>query len=120
MVATMPVSSQIYDLGLVTRIPLGEGRTFRVGHTAVAVFCTREGEVFATQASCSHKGAPLADGIVGSGKLLCPLHACEFDLTTGQPLLKACHPLKTYPVFLDEADHILLQVEAGQVPLGER
>lgn len=72
-----------YKLGLVSQIPAGEGRTFTVGGKDVAVFRTRNDEIFATQTRCPHKGGPLADGLVGNTHLMCPLHELRFDLTTG-------------------------------------
>ena len=76
-------SVTVYNLGSVSRLPLGEGRVFQVGNTAVVIFRARGGEVFATQSSCPHKGGPLADGLIGAGKVICPLHAHKFDLQTG-------------------------------------
>jgi nitrite reductase (NADH) small subunit len=89
-----------YDLGPAWSIPAGEGRVFRVGGTDVAVFRTRAGELFATQARCPHKGGPLADGIVGGGSVMCPLHAYRFDLASGGAVGHACGALTTYPVEL--------------------
>ncbi|MBI2954679.1 MAG: Rieske (2Fe-2S) protein [Chloroflexi bacterium] len=111
MVATLPLASRAYNLGQITRIPPGEGRTFQIGHDAVAVFQTRGGEVFATQAWCPHEAAPLAEGMIGAGKLVCPIHACRFDLATGQPERNGGRPLKTYPVCLDEMGDILLYLD---------
>jgi nitrite reductase (NADH) small subunit len=73
-----------YKLGLASQIPSGEGRTFHVDGAEVAVFRTRDDEIFATQTKCPHKGGPLADGLVGNKHLICPLHELRFDLTTGQ------------------------------------
>jgi nitrite reductase (NADH) small subunit len=73
-----------FDLGSVDQIPRGEGRNFLVGGRRVAVFRARDGHLYATQADCPHKGGPLADGLVGGGALICPLHERKFDLTTGQ------------------------------------
>jgi nitrite reductase (NADH) small subunit len=84
-------------LGPLGQIPVGEGRAFRVGDRTVAVFRTRSGAVFATQALCPHRAGPLADGLLGGTTLLCPLHAWKFDLVTGQPLLGSCG-LTTYPI----------------------
>lgn len=111
MVATTPTTSQLYDLGPIARIPLGEGRTFQIDQLAVAVFHTRGGEVYATEASCPHGVAPLADGIIGARKVVCPLHACKFDLTTGQPVGNGCKPLKTYPVYINQMGAILLHLD---------
>ncbi|MBV9709250.1 MAG: Rieske (2Fe-2S) protein, partial [Chloroflexi bacterium] len=95
-------STSVYNLGPVSSIPLGEGRSFLVDDLVVAVFHTRGGEVFATQSTCTHKGGPLADGLIGAGKLICPLHAYKFELATGQPLGHTCAALKTYPVSVSE------------------
>jgi nitrite reductase (NADH) small subunit len=55
-----------------------------VGGRRVAVFHARDGRLYATQADCPHRGGPLADGLVGGGVLICPLHERRFDLTTGE------------------------------------
>ncbi len=101
----------LYNLGPLTRLPLGEGRTFQIGDTAVAIFRTRGGEVFATQATCPHKNGPLADGIVGDSQVICPLHAYKFKLATGEPVGNTCAALKTYPVSFSENGDILLSID---------
>jgi nitrite reductase (NADH) small subunit len=91
-------------------IPAGEGRTFEVAGERIAVFNTRSGQVFAVEASCPHRGGPLADGLVGEGIVICPLHASKFNLATGDPLggpTGSCG-IKTYPVRLDEQQRIVL------------
>ena len=97
-----------YRLGPVEQIPVGEGRVFEVGATPVAVFRTRQGGVYATQAACPHREGPLADGIIGGGQVVCPLHAYKFDLATGKPVGNECGPLRTYPVSVSEGGEILL------------
>jgi nitrite reductase (NADH) small subunit len=85
-------------IGVVDLVPLGEGRTFDLGGERVAVFRTRDGQVFATQAECPHRGGPLADGIVGASSVICPLHARRFELATGACRTDECAPLVTYPI----------------------
>ena len=111
MSETMTPGKAVYNLGSLTRLPLGEGRTFRIGTDYVAVFRTREGKVFATQATCPHKNGPLADGIVGADQVICPLHAYKFQLTDGKALGNSCEALKTYPATLSENGDILLSVD---------
>jgi len=101
----------VVNLGPAVRIPVGEGRQFLVGLEMIAVFRTRAGGVFATQASCTHKNGPLADGLVGDRKIVCPLHAFAFDLNSGQPLGHACGPLTTYPVSLNSKGEILVEMD---------
>lgn len=101
----------MYNLGPVSNIPQGEGRTYRVADATIAVFRTRDGGLFATQALCPHKGGPLADGIIGACKVVCPLHSYKFDLATGEAVGNACESLKTYPVSLSAMGDILLGLE---------
>jgi len=99
-----------WNLGPVDRIALGEGRAYRAGDHEVAVFRTRTGGVFATQARCPHKQGPLADGILGSHQVICPLHAYTFDLHTGCAKNGACGGLRTYEVEVNSAGDVLLHV----------
>jgi len=96
-------------LGPITSIPEGEGRNFQVGATRIAVFRSRKGEVFATQAECPHRRGPLADGLLGDGMLICPLHSLKFDLSTGRAANGEC-ALRTYAARLSEAGQILIEL----------
>ncbi len=71
--------------------------------------------LFAVQAGCPHKGGPLADGLIGESTVICPLHAWKFDLATGEPAMGSCK-LKTYPVRLDDRQHIVLTVQLESIP----
>ena|SRR5437879_6418579 len=104
----MNTGQVLYNLGPLDRLPRGEGRTFLIENTPVAIFRTRQDEVFATQASCPHKGGPLADGIIGAGKVICPLHAYKFDLANGKAAENSCMALKTYTVSVSETGDLLL------------
>jgi nitrite reductase (NADH) small subunit len=88
------------DLGPLSQIPPGEGRVFETGSFRVAVFHDRDHNVFATQPDCPHLGGPLADGLLGSGILVCPLHDRAFDLKTGGGTNTDCR-LRVYPTRLD-------------------
>jgi nitrite reductase (NADH) small subunit len=71
------------NLGSIDAIPLGQGRCYVVGNREVAVFRQRDGTLFATQNRCPHRQGPLSEGLVGSGRVICPLHAHQFNLETG-------------------------------------
>lgn len=73
-----------HRLGPLAEIPVGEGRCYAVDGQQVAVFRLRSGEVHATQATCPHRGGPLADGQLDDRVVVCPLHAFAFVLTTGR------------------------------------
>ena len=108
--AAIPLDDRAhYDLGPIDRIPPGEGQTFVVDGREVAVFRARgTDELFATQARCPHRHGLLADGIVGDGKVICPLHAYRFDLASGSPLDNACESLRTYRTEVTTDGRVLL------------
>ena len=88
-------------IGRLSQIPQGEGRNFALdspaGPMRVAVFHTRSGQVFATQADCPHMGGPLADGLTDDAAVVCPLHDRTYDLRTGGGIGTQCR-ITTYPV----------------------
>ncbi len=71
------------NLGRASRIPEGQGRCYVVGPYEIAVFRQRDGRLLASENRCPHKGGPLAEGVLGGGRIICPLHAHQFDLGTG-------------------------------------
>ena len=103
-------------LGPLSQIPPGEGRTYEVRGQRLAVFHTRGGEVFATQAECPHRDGPLSDGLLGGTFLVCPLHGWKFDLRTGKALYGDCD-LTIFPVRLTpEEDLVLTLVPEREQP----
>jgi nitrite reductase/ring-hydroxylating ferredoxin subunit len=63
-------------------IPPGTGKPFRVAGRDVAVF-HEGGDFLATDDTCPHQGASLADGTVHRGIVICPWHGWAFDPRDG-------------------------------------
>jgi nitrite reductase (NADH) small subunit len=101
------------DLGSVERIPPGEGQNFLVEGREIAVFRSRGDVVHAVQARCPHRAGLLADGIVGDGRVICPLHGYKFELATGAPVGNGCAALRTFHVELTHDRRVLLWVPRG-------
>jgi NAD(P)H-dependent nitrite reductase small subunit len=97
------------SLGPVEAVPLGQGRTYEVDGRTIAVFRQRDEQLFATQQACPHRGGPLADGIIGDGKVICPLHARKFDLKTGASIEGDCCAIQTYPIRVEEGEIVLMR-----------
>jgi nitrite reductase (NADH) small subunit len=76
----------------------------------IAVFRARDGGVFGTQARCPHRDGHLADGVIGGGLVVCPLHAFRFEMVTGRPVGNDCPALKTYRVTINEEGEIVLSL----------
>jgi nitrite reductase (NADH) small subunit len=68
----------------LSALPERGARCVRVGGTAIAVFRTSTGEIFALRDQCPHRGGPLSQGIVHGTRVTCPLHEWVIDLRTGQ------------------------------------
>jgi nitrite reductase (NADH) small subunit len=73
----------VLNLGSVNAIPMGQGRCYVVGGEKLAVFRQRDGRIFASHNRCPHGNGPLAEGLLGSGRVICPMHGHSFCLETG-------------------------------------
>lgn len=83
-------------------LPPGSQRSFRCGDLEIAVFNV-DGELFAIDDLCTHAEASLADGYVQGKTVICPLHAAQFDLATGEALMPpAFEPVRCYAVNVSE------------------
>src|SRR5574337_876633 len=96
----------VVPLGPVDAIPPGQGLTYVVDGCAIAVYRQRDGQLFATQNACPHRGGPLADGIIGNGQVICPLHSRQFDLKTGASA-DGEYTVRTYPIRVEGGEIIL-------------
>ena len=66
-----------------------------------------DGEFYATENSCPHRGAPLSEGVLCGHVIECGLHGWEFDVRTGE-CLTLRETIKTYKLEVDEG---VLKVE---------
>lgn len=98
----------------VGEIPLGEGRSYPVNGTMVAVFHVAEGEYRAINDFCPHMGASLATGHWEDGAVTCPWHAWRFSTDDGKWLDNPSSPVCSTPYELKvEGDDILVDVPEG-------
>jgi nitrite reductase (NADH) small subunit len=86
-------------VGNVADIPDGERRILQVGDISVGVF-HHEGQWYAMQNSCLHRGGPVCTGTLEGNTLTCPWHGYQYDVTNGQLLLDRHAKLPTYRVEL--------------------
>jgi len=84
-----------------SEIELEDVRRFDYGCATYAIYRTRDG-YYASEGSCTHEKAHLADGLVLNDIIECPLHNGRFHIPTGKALSPpVCINLKTYPVRIE-------------------
>lgn len=88
----------------IGEIDEGKGKAFEIGEKRIAIFHI-DGQFHALDDACPHAGASLAEGYLENGKVGCPWHYAEFELTTG----RHCHSPATcgvtvYPVTLESGE----------------
>ncbi|MBI4621872.1 MAG: non-heme iron oxygenase ferredoxin subunit [Verrucomicrobia bacterium] len=94
----MPQRHVVTTLG---NLPPGSARAFTVATRKLAFFNV-DGRVFAIDDVCPHDGAPLSEGTLDGTTIICPWHAAEFDVTSGQVLCPpAVENVRSYPVFVN-------------------
>jgi len=92
---------QRHVLTSIEDVPPGRGKAFTVAGQQVALFNVG-GRFFAIDDTCTHDGASLAEGALGGTTVVCPWHAAEFDVTTGEVLSPpATESVRSYPVFVN-------------------
>ncbi len=107
----------LVNLGKVGDIPLGQGICYIVKGTEIAVFRSREKKLFAVENKCPHRQGPLSEGVIGSGKVICPLHGHKFDLTTGQGTEKG-ECVRTFEIW-EERGEIVLNIPGDLLNIKE-
>ena len=87
----------------IERSELEEGQPF-LGHAhgKQVILVLQGDDIFAANASCTHYGGPLDEGVVTDGQIRCPWHHASFDLSDGTPSAPAHEPLACFEV--EESD----------------
>ena len=74
------------DIVALEDVPRLGARVIKTDTMDIAVFRTRDDQVFALRDGCPHRGGPLSQGIVHGATVTCPLHNWKIDLASGEAL----------------------------------
>ena len=87
----------------------GQARLVDVKGKRIALFNV-DGQFFAVDNTCTHKGGPLAEGEISGHEVTCPWHGATFDVRTGEVVdLPAQRGIARYGVRVTGID---IEVEA--------
>lgn len=85
-------------------IPPGSGKlVIGAADKPMALF-NIDGEFFAINHICPHRGGPLADGRLEGSIVTCPWHGWTFDVRTGEPDHPGGHSVAAYAVKIEGSD----------------
>ena len=96
------------EIAALEDIPRLGARVVKTDTMDVAVFRTRDDQVFAVKDACPHRQGPLSQGIVSGTTVTCPLHNWKIDLASGEAKGPDQGCTRTYPI----------KVENGRIYLG--
>jgi nitrite reductase (NADH) small subunit/3-phenylpropionate/trans-cinnamate dioxygenase ferredoxin subunit len=92
---------QIVTVGRVEDVPQGRGATVELLNGVELALYNVNGQFYAIENFCPHKGAPLADGRLCGQAVECDWHGWRFDLTTGE-CLTGGGAVETYEVIIED------------------
>ena len=92
----------------VSEINEGEGKVVNINGKEIALFNV-EGNFYAIDHTCRHKGGPLGEGMLDGTIVTCPWHDWKYDVTTGVSIVNPQIKVDTYKVKVEE-DEVKVKV----------
>ena len=96
-----PRNESTVSAGAAADTPPGTTRTILLPSGREVALYNIDGEFFASENSCPHQGAPLAEGNLCGHVVECGLHGWQFDMRTGE-CLTVPERIVTYEVLVED------------------
>lgn len=74
--------AQFFKVASAGELAPGSAKQVEVNGKTIALF-NLDGNYFAIDNECTHRGGPLAEGYVEGGSVTCPWHGAQFNIKTG-------------------------------------
>lgn len=100
-VATPGAAGQKLFVGAISDLQPGVCARIELPHGDEIAIYNVDGEFYATDNSCPHRGAPLSDGALCGHVIECSLHGWQFDVRTGE-CLTVRERIRTYELRVEE------------------
>jgi nitrite reductase (NADH) small subunit len=88
--------------------PDGEAREFSCGDRTICL-ANIAGSYSGMDNVCLHRGGPLGQGVVESGKVVCPWHGWAWDPQTGEAVHNSSAKVSIYPIKIEGVD-VLVEI----------
>jgi 3-phenylpropionate/trans-cinnamate dioxygenase ferredoxin component len=94
----------LHAVATMKDLPPGMACAVEVAGRSIGLFNV-DGVIYAIDNICTHDNAPLSEGAVVDGCVVCPWHGAQFDLATGQALTPpAFEDVRSYEVVVSGGD----------------
>ena len=101
-------------------LPIGKSAIISAGEDEIALF-NYKGKYYAVANKCPHRGAPLGEGRIEEGIVICPNHEWRFKLESGANMQNPELFIPTYPVKVkNENIYIGLEGESENIAYGKK
>lgn len=96
------------EVANVSDLKEGEGKVVNANGTDIALFNV-DGEFYAINNKCVHKGGPLGEGVLDGDIVSCPWHGWQFNVKTGVSPVNPAAKVDCYPVKV-EGDKVFVDI----------
>jgi NAD(P)H-dependent nitrite reductase small subunit len=100
--------AQFIKIACCADIPEGTGKVVEAGDRVLALF-QANGQFYAIENACKHRGGPLAEGEVYGTRVVCPWHGWEYDFSTGCNVDEPSMKVRCFAVRV-EGDDIFVEI----------
>lgn len=95
--------SEFVKVASVSEIGSGSAKKVEVNGKEIAIF-NINGQFFAIDEMCPHRGGPLSEGSVEDKTVTCPFHGWQFDVTSGDCFTNPAANINKYSVKIEGND----------------
>ena len=100
----------VHRVASTNELPPGSALAVEVAGRTIGLFNV-DGAIYAIDNICTHDSAPLCEGVVTDGCVVCPWHGAQFDLATGQALTPpAVEDVMSYEVVVS-GDDVCVEID---------
>jgi nitrite reductase/ring-hydroxylating ferredoxin subunit len=89
-------------VGQVGALPEGRGATVQLKNGNEVALFNIDGNYYAIENFCPHKGFPLADSRTYGNTVECDLHGYRFDVRSGECFTKSSCSIESYEVVIED------------------